>query len=525
MVPRPPMEVLMMRTQRNELMRRAVCVLLSAVMLLTMTVLPTANTIRAEAYQASDAGSAHAQAYANREKNWQIFKEALNDYAESQEARTDAEKAFDKDVENVGQQYFNYRMGGYMTTELQKFLIKKGLANPKAAMNAYLEAYEIAKQLKNLPKDSQLFKDLYNIGCGKYAAFKKYVASNKLVMTGAEKLVGGLFAAYSFYQMAVNPRVGYNSEYLELCANTVRGMSAASNVVLPGVGPLIYAGAEAVVCSENTINIVNDLEGRFRKTWIGDWTMWGLDGIAHGWNWLGQKSWEWSPGWMLYYDVPNWWQESEMAISLYQKKQEQNGKQENANVKEAKSVTAPANDVGVYKPNIYLYPAEATPFAVTFSRPELLTVTDPVYGSGWQGTALPDGTLETKDGTYRFLFYESLTNERYYQREAGFTVPAEDRAAVFTEILTGYGLNEQEIADFNEFWCEKLDAGCDYAMYPQLTETVDAAMPVTVTPAPDTVLRLWFAFVKDETPATTAVPQGFAREGTTMVEWGGFFLD
>ncbi|MBR7039028.1 MAG: hypothetical protein IKI21_07235, partial [Oscillospiraceae bacterium] len=307
--------------------------------------------------------------------------------------------------------------------------------------------------------------------------------------------------------------------------NWVRGMSAASNVLLPGIGPLIYAGAEAVVCSENTINIVNDLEGRFRKTWIGDWTMWALDGHARIFNWMAQKRFEWDPFWMLYYDVPNWWQEREMAKMLEQKKKEQKGKQENANVKEAKSVTAPANDVGVYKPNIYLYPAEETPFTVTFSRPELLTVTDPFYGNGWQGTALPDGTLYTTDGTYRFLFYESLTNERYYQREAGFTVPAEDRAAVFTEILTGYGLNEQEIADFNEFWCEKLDAGCDYAMYPQLTETVDAAMPVTVTPAPDTVLRLWFAFVKDETPAKTAVPQGFDRQGLTMVEWGGFFLD
>ena len=91
--------------------------------------------------------------------------------------------------------------------------------------------------------------------------------------------------------------------------------------------------------------------------------------------------------------------------------------------------------------------------------------------------------------------------------------------------MTAYGLNEQEIADFNAFWCGKLESGCDYAMYPQLTQTVDAAMPVTISPQPDTVFRIWFAFVRDDTPQREAVPEALTRDGFTAVEWGGFFLN
>ena len=31
--------------------------------------------------------------------------------------------------------------------------------------------------------------------------------------------------------------------------------------------------------------------------------------------------------------------------------------------------------------------------------------------------------------------------------------------------------------------------------------------------------------MKNGTPAVSAVPRGFARDGSTLVEWGGFFLD
>ena len=56
-------------------------------------------------------------------------------------------------------------------------------------------------------------------------------------------------------------------------------------------------------------------------------------------------------------------------------------------------------------------------------------------------------------------------------------------------------------------------------------QTVDAAMPVTISPQPDTVFRIWFAFVRDDTPQREAVPEALTRDGFTAVEWGSFFLN
>lgn len=354
-------------------------------------------------------------------------------------------------------------------------------------------------------------------------------------MKGAAKAFNIFSAIWSFYDMGANPKVGYEDPAMEFGANTVRGMSAASGVVLPGVGPLVMGGIEYLVTSETGVKFGNYMY-RKRKEFINslppnshlraemEGNELALQYTVKGLNWIGTKSWEIQPLWMLWYDVPNYLQEREMAKRLAEAKKRYQMIHGVPYVKGAKGATAPANNVGVYKPNIYLYPEEETGFSVIFARPELLTVSDPLYEAGWQGTAFPDGTLCVDGDAHRFLFYESLTDERYYQRDTGFLIPAENREAVFTEILTGYGLNAQEIADFNEFWCGKLNAGSDYAMYPQLTETVDTAMPVTVMPAPDSVLRIWFAFAENETPAVSAKPQAFAREGSVMVEWGGFFF-
>lgn len=352
-------------------------------------------------------------------------------------------------------------------------------------------------------------------------------------LKGADKAFSYLSAIWSFYDMGANPEVGYEDPVMEFGANTVRGMSAASGLVLPGVGPFVMGGIEYLVTSKTAVKLGNDLHRNreqyekfmppdmraqmqaSRKTL--EWTVKRL-------NWIGTKSWEVQPAWMLWYDLPNFLQEREMAKRLAEAKKRYELTHGVPYVKGAKGATAPANNVGVYKPNIYLYPEDETEFSVTFARPELLTVSDPQYEAGWQGTALPDGTLYVNGDAYGFLFYESLTDERYYQRETGYLIPADNRETVFTKILTSYGLNAQEIADFNEFWCEKLTAGSEYAMYPQLTETVDSAMPVSVTPAPDSVLRIWFAFAENETPHDTAEPQAFAREGWVMMEWGGFFF-
>ena len=185
----------------------------------------------------------------------------------------------------------------------------------------------------------------------------------------------------------------------------------------------------------------------------------------------------------------------------------------------------PGDGIGAYKPNIYLYPEDEMDVSVAFDIPGLLETVIPAYHDRWLVTAQPDGTLIAEDGeAYTFLFYESVTWPWLYQTEAGWFVEDETRAEQMEAIMLSYGFTEQETADFVEYWTLKLDAGSDYAMYPQLTEIVDMAMPMVVEPAPDNLFRLWFAFEKNGVVDTLAIPEQIVRDGFAAVEWGGVIL-
>ena len=63
-------------------------------------------------------------------------------------------------------------------------------------------------------------------------------------------------------------------------------------------------------------------------------------------------------------------------------------------------------------------------------------------------------------------------------------------------------------------------------MDPQSTKCVDLQMPVEIHPIPDAITRIWFGFEEYEgqnveIPEAEVIP----RDGFTVVEWGGFFLD
>ena len=180
------------------------------------------------------------------------------------------------------------------------------------------------------------------------------------------------------------------------------------------------------------------------------------------------------------------------------------------------------------KPNIYLYPTEEADVEVRFKNPELLTTVIPEYTDFWQATAQPDGSLTVDGEEYGFLFYESDTSVQYMQRNEGWIIKPETRERQLSEIAAQYAFNAQETEDFVTFWCARLESGTSYIMYPQLTETIDALMPVEITPAPDSVFRVWFLF---ETVSGEAVlpaepkPTPIERSGFTVTEWGGIVAE
>lgn len=194
-------------------------------------------------------------------------------------------------------------------------------------------------------------------------------------------------------------------------------------------------------------------------------------------------------------------------------------------------VVGPGQDgeVDVEKPNIYLYSETPTEVSVTFTQPELLLTTIPLYDSGgkegWQVSVGADGTLLADGKKYGFLFYESIASPADFQTKKGFMVKAGNRAEQFEEILDAYGFNQTEKADFIAYWTQRLNPDRDYAMYPQATERVNALMPIHVSQTPDHIFRLWFGFrTTDEQPEAPAIVP-FERGGFTVIEWGGAVLD
>jgi hypothetical protein len=147
-----------------------------------------------------------------------------------------------------------------------------------------------------------------------------------------------------------------------------------------------------------------------------------------------------------------------------------------------------------------------------------LTSSIPEYGDGWTVWAEPSGRL---DGKYDYLYYSARVYWDF-QLEHGWSVAAEGVFPWFEQILPQLGLNSDETRDFVDYWSVHLPYSPCYRVFPQGTEMVDRQIAMTVTPEPDSVLRLWLAIERlvqcEPLPEPELTP--FDRNGFTVVEWG-----
>jgi len=175
-----------------------------------------------------------------------------------------------------------------------------------------------------------------------------------------------------------------------------------------------------------------------------------------------------------------------------------------------------------YKPVIYLYPEEELRVDVALELAGKLTCTYPAYNSGWQVTAAPDGTLTDDRGqTYHYLYWEGILDARWDLTE-GFCVKGEDTAAFLEDALEKLGLTRREANEFIVYWLPLME-GNAYNVISFQTERYTDAAALNITPAPDTVIRVFMTwqpsngFVQLQPQVLTA-PE---RTGFTVVEWGG----
>lgn len=182
------------------------------------------------------------------------------------------------------------------------------------------------------------------------------------------------------------------------------------------------------------------------------------------------------------------------------------------------------NFLGDYaKPVIYLYPTEETDVSVKVNLSGELTCTYPDYRDGWNVTAYPDGTLIDKQtGKEYYCLYWEGESAAEWDMSRGEVVAREDTAAFLEEKLTEIGLSARERNEFIIYWLPRLQEN-EFNYITFQTESYNAAVPLEITPAPESLLRVFmvYAAVPEYFETTPQQFAGFDRSGFTVVEWGG----
>lgn len=184
----------------------------------------------------------------------------------------------------------------------------------------------------------------------------------------------------------------------------------------------------------------------------------------------------------------------------------------------------PAVECG--KPVIYLYPTETMDVNVQVDVAEF-TKTEPEYGkAGWTVRATPTGTLYNyADGeNYPYLFWEAHSTERVTV-DQGFVMTRTEVPEFLDNALDTMGFLAQEKKDFLEFWQPKIMIQPEPYVFISFlgTEAFNAVAPLTITPAPDTLIRVFMMFEPLNEPFAVE-PQHLSkksRRGFTVFEWGG----
>ena len=180
------------------------------------------------------------------------------------------------------------------------------------------------------------------------------------------------------------------------------------------------------------------------------------------------------------------------------------------------------NEQSSAKPVIYLYPEQETTVSVSLDYAGTLTATYPAYENGWTVTAEPDGTLYDENGDeYSYLFWEG-EDKTDYDFSKGFCVAGADTADFLREKLAEIGLTPREYNEFIVYWLPKMQDN-PYNLITFQSERYTDTAKLDIDPTPDSLLRVFMAWkplhkVQSIEPQTFAP---FARDGFTVVEWGG----
>lgn len=174
------------------------------------------------------------------------------------------------------------------------------------------------------------------------------------------------------------------------------------------------------------------------------------------------------------------------------------------------------------KPVDYLYPETEMEVTVKLDYDGELTCTYPAYDGGWTVTARPDGTLTDGRGqTYSYLYWEGVDHTAY-DFSQGFCVSGADTAAFLEDALARLGLTRREANEFIVYWLPRMEQN-PYNLIAFQSDAYTDHARLTVTPEPDSMLRVFMAWKSLENPIDIPAQDlpAFDRTGFAVVEWGG----
>ena len=180
----------------------------------------------------------------------------------------------------------------------------------------------------------------------------------------------------------------------------------------------------------------------------------------------------------------------------------------------------------VMKPIIYLYPTSKIQINVKLWTPENLSHTYPKYNpERWRNIiAQPNWDLKDID-TWRKLYalYREWKSDNATNFDKWFVVAWKDIIPFLEEKLAILWLNEREAEEFIVYWLPQMENNKYNLIRFETKAEQDENMPLNITPAPDTVIRVMMDWKAVDEPID--IPEQKLdtpeRKGFTVVEWWG----
>ncbi len=186
------------------------------------------------------------------------------------------------------------------------------------------------------------------------------------------------------------------------------------------------------------------------------------------------------------------------------------------------------------KPVIYLYPETTQKINVDLdiNNPnDSFTTIYPKFtdteNHSWSVVADPDGTIYLDDREYSYLFRESTDNNTY-DLSQGFVISRDEAVEFLQESLSTLGLTPVEYNEMIVYRLPFIEQSPYSLIHFATPEEYDRRYPLTITPEPDSMLRIFMVIKPLRREIDWIIPQKletFERKWFSVVEWWGSYLE